>query len=116
MPSGPTTCCCSAANPPACRKRCTGPRRRGSSFRCGQAFVPSTWRWRPPWRSGKHYGKPEAFRRPRAEDRPKDAHQDPLEQIEKFPQILGDEPGETRVAYAVKDIFLTLQGEGAQAG
>src|ERR1044072_4893192 len=43
-------------------------------------------RWRPPWRSARHCGKP-------------------------VPQL-----EERSVSYAVKEIFLTLQGEGAHAG
>src|ERR1700694_3564693 len=45
------------------------------------------WRWRPRWRWARHCGKP-------------------VLQIE----------GEVRLSYAVKEIFLTLQGEGAHAG
>jgi 7-carboxy-7-deazaguanine synthase len=70
------------------------------------------WRWPPRWRSEKRCGKPAAFRRAR----PKDPHHDPLEEIEDFPQILVAQNRRIVVAYAVKEIFLTLQGEGAQAG
>src|SRR5258707_13441620 len=43
-------------------------------------------RWRPPWRSARRCGKP----------------------VPRFK--------ERKVSYAVKEIFLTLQGEGAHAG
>src|SRR3954467_7633102 len=91
------------------------------------------WPWRPRWRSAKRCGRPEkwAHRAPRC-DRDVPRRSDDLPpRVQFLPSPLAGEgktadavrPKTNRdvkegrsVSYAVKEIFMTLQGEGAHAG
>ena len=56
------TCCCSAANPRACRQRSTTPPMPASSFRCAPACARSMSRSPPPWPPARRCGRSDRHR------------------------------------------------------
>src|SRR4051812_13359071 len=116
--------CCSGGNPQASRPTSPPPPMRGWRSRSGLACVRSMWPWRLPWhwarRCGRRITRWRARSVPRAPFRLNrngtlDSSFDAFSCREPVSTSLENALGEG-VSYAVKEIFLTLQGEGAHAG